>query len=315
MPRYAPSRLRGPARLLASTTLALAALALFANCGGDGGGSSTPGTATAPRPSIVPTSTAPRPAIPPGSAMDQIRARGKLVVGVKFDQPLFGFRDPKSGEIDGFDIAVAYELARSMGLKPAQVQFVETVSRDRIPALQQGRVDLVVATMSITPDRQAQIDMSRPYFVAGQSILVRAETDDIQSVQSLNGRRVCTVLGSTSENAVAQRAPQALLLSLDGYAPCVQALKDGQVDAVTTDNSILAGFANGDASLKLVGGQFTQELYVVGVPKGRGDLTGFVNEVVGEMLADGTWDRIYQQYLGGVAGLPPAQQARAAIPG
>lgn len=277
-------------------------------CSGDDpqSGGRTGGTATS-KPLASPT-------FPADSSMASIVTKGKLVVGVKFDQPGFGYKDPVTGKVDGFDVAVAKEIGRALGLKEEQVDFVEAVSRDRIPFLQEDRVDLVLATMTITEDRKQQIDFSRAYFLAGQSILVKNDNNSIRSVGDLNGKKVCTAHGSTSAKNLAEKAPRSDPLLLDGYSPCVTALKDGRVEAVTTDDIILAGFARDDKSLKLVGGQFTKEPYGIGVRKGKDDLMAFVNGVIDGMLKDGTWDTIYEKYLGGIEGLPKARQAAVALP-
>lgn len=246
--------------------------------------------------------------------MAKIAAKGKLTVGVKFDQPGFGLKDAVSGKVDGFDIQVAREIASALGLSESQVEFVETVSVDRIPALASGRVDLVVATMTVTPEREAEIDFSRPYYVAGQSILVRKGSTAINGLQDLAGRKVCSVRGSTSEQTLREKAPEAELVLLDGYAACVRDLKAGSVDAVSTDDVILAGFAASDNTLKLVGGQFTREPYGVGVPKGQADFVAFINAVLDGAIADGSWERSYDKYLGKVEGLPRAAEAKAKLP-
>lgn len=257
---------------------------------------------------------APKPTFAPDSTMAKIVQKGKLVVGVKYDQPGFGLLDPVKNRPDGFDVAVAKEVGRALGLQENQVELVEAVSANRVPYLQEDRVDLVVATMTINDDRKQQVDFSRPYYQAGQSILVKKENTDIKSVTDLNGKKVCSVQGSTSEKTVKERAPQSELLSLTGYAACVTSLKDGRVAAVSTDDIILAGFAAADPALKLVGGQFTKEPYGIGVKKGKADLVRFLDQVIAGMLSDGRWDRIYDTYLGRVEGLPKAADARALIP-
>ncbi len=292
--------------------LALVAL-VAAACGGDDdddddddGG--TTGTATtAASPSAAPSFAA-------DSTMAKIVANKKLVVGVKFDQPGFGLKDPATGKVDGFDVAVAKEIGKALGLKEDQIEFVEAVSANRIPFLQEDKVDLVIATMTINADRKTQIDFSRPYYLAGQSILVKKDNTTIKSIDDLNGKKVCSVQGSTSEKNVQAKAPQAELLSLTGYAACVSAMKDGRVEAVSTDDIILAGFAAADNTLKLVGGQFTQEPYGIGVKKGKTDLVQFIDAQLDRMFKDGTWDKIYEKYLGKVEGLPKAADARAKIP-
>ena len=248
------------------------------------------------------------------STMGKIAAAKKMTVGVKFDQPGFGLKDPATGKVDGFDVAIAKEIGKALGLKEDEITFVESISANRIPYLQEDKVDIVVATMTINAERKQQIEFSRPYFLAGQSILVKKDNTTIKTVDDLNGKKVCSVQGSTSEKNVKAKAPQADLQSLTTYAACVSGMKDGRYDAVSTDDIILAGFAAADNTLKLVGGQFTQEPYGIGIKKGKTDMQAFVDATLAKMLADGTWDKIYEKYLGKVEGLPTAAEARAKLP-
>jgi ABC-type amino acid transport substrate-binding protein len=284
----------------------VALVAVFAvACGDDDdGGNSGDGAAT---PAASPSFAA-------GSTMAQIVQRGKLTVGVKYDVPLFGLLDPVSRKVDGFDVALAKEIAKELGLKEDQVEFVEAISANRIPYLQEDKADLVISTMTINADRKQQIEFSRPYYLAGQSILVKSDNNNINSVNDLNGKRVCSAQGSTSEQNIKDKAPQAELLSLQTYSACVSSMKDGRVDAVSTDDIILAGFAASDKSLKLAGGQFTQEAYGVGIKKGKTDMAQFVTEVITKMVEDGRWEELYNQYLGNVGGLPSAADAKSKLP-
>ena len=294
--------------------LALGAV-LFAACGGDDDdnkGKTTPAAPTVAATTAAPTVAAA--AFPADSSMAAIVKKGKLVVGVKFDQPGFGQLDPVSKKVDGFDVAITKEIAKALGLKEEQVEFVESVSKDRIPFLQTDKVDLVAATMTINADRKTQIEFSKPYYQAGQSILVKKDNTTIKAVGDLNGKKVCSVQGSTSEKNVKEKAPTSDLLSLETYSACVSSLKDGRVEAVSTDDIILAGFAAIDPNIKLVGGQFTKEPYGIGMKLGKKDLQSFVDAQLDRMFKDGTWDKIYTQYLGKVEGLAKAADARAALP-
>jgi glutamate transport system substrate-binding protein len=237
-----------------------------------------------------------------------------MTVGVKFDQPGFGLKDPVTGKVDGFDVAIAKEIGKALGLKEEEITFVESISANRIPFLAEDKVDMVVATMTINAERKTQIEFSRPYYLAGQSILVKKDNTTITKVEDLNGKTVCSVQGSTSEKNVQAKAPQANLQSLTAYAACVAGMKDGRYEAVSTDDIILAGFAASDNTLKLVGGQFTQEPYGIGFKKGKTDMVQFVDSLLAKWFEDGTWDKIYNQYLGKVEGLPKPAEARAKIP-
>ncbi len=250
------------------------------------------------------------PTFAPDSTMGRLQAGGKLVVGVKFDQPGFGFKDPITGEVDGFDVALGREIGRALGLEEDQIEFVEAVTARRIALLEGGDVDIVIATMTITEERKQSVDFSRPYYVAGQSILVSADNDDIEEVEDLNGRRVCSVEGSTSAANLERSAPRAERVLLEAYTDCVSQLKDGTVEAVTTDDSILLQFIARDQSMKIVGDTFSEEPYGIGVAKGREDLVAFLDTILNNMLEDGRWERLYDQYVGGVAGFPTADEAK-----
>jgi glutamate transport system substrate-binding protein len=251
---------------------------------------------------------------PPGSTMDQIVQRGKITIGVKYDVPLFGLLDPATNRLDGFDVALGKAIATELGLRENQIEFTEAISANRIPYLQEDRADVIISTMTINAMRKEQIEFSRPYYLAGQSILVQRSNTNINGINDLNGKRVCSAQGSTSEQNIAQMAPQAQLLSLQTYSACVQSMKDGRVDAVSTDDIILAGFAATDRDLKLVGGQFTQEPYGIGVKKGKTDMAAFIDDLLNKMLQDGRWEQLYKQYLGDVQGLPSSTEAKAKLP-
>lgn len=295
--------------LIASLLIGVAAFAMA--CGDDDEPDAEPsgGTATA-----TGTAAATATAFAAGSTMADIVERGKMVVGVKFDVPLFGLLDPVSREVDGLDVALAKEIAKELGLEEDQVEFIEAISANRIPFLQEDRADLIISTMTINAERKTQIEFSRPYYLAGQSILIEADNTTINGIDDLNGKAVCSVQGSTSEKNVTAKAPQAQLLSLQTYSACVSSMKDGRVEAVSTDDIILAGFAATDSDLKLVGGQFTQELYGVGIKKGKTDMAEFVSGVIGDMLEDGRWEDLYEEYLGEVEGIPSASEAKELLP-
>ena len=294
---------------LMTRSLLLAVLALLLGaCGTDDNGDASPGAQT----TAAPKSTAA--AFPAGSSMDTIQKRGKITIGVKYDVPLFGLLDPATKKVDGFDVAIGKEIAAALGLREEQVEFVEAISANRIPYLQEDKADLIISTMTINAERKTQIEFSRPYYLAGQSILVKGDNTTIKAVGDLNGKRVCSVQGSTSEKNVVEKAPQTELTSFTTYSACVSAMKDNRVDAVTTDDIILAGFAASDKSLKLVGGTFTTEAYGIGIKKGKTDLAAFVTTVLNDMMKDGRWEKLYQQYLGQAPGLPPAKEALEKVP-
>ncbi len=290
----------------------------FVGCGGETAATASPTAAAKVAGSAAATATATASAFPADSAMAAIVKKGKVTIGVKYDVPLFGLLDPTTKKVDGFDVAIGKEIAKTLGLNPeTQIEFIEAVSANRIPFLQEDKADFVISTMTINEDRKKQIEFSRPYYLAGQSVLVKSDSPSvINTVKDLNGKKVCSVQGSTSEQNVVkpENAPQAQLTSLTTYSACVAAMKDGRVDAVTTDDIILAGFAAQDKSLKLVGGTFTSEAYGIGMKKGKTDLQKFVDGVLTDMLKDGRWEKLYSQYIGQAPGLPPASDAKTKLP-
>ena len=287
----------GPGRVVAvSAVLALLAL----GCGGDGGGSPPPAATT--RPATGPE----RPTFPAGTTMHALQQRGRLVVGTKFDQPLFGLKNA-DGSLEGFDIEVAKLLAAGLfgGDAGGRVQFVEAVSRERESLLVNGTVDIVVATYSITADRKRVVDCAGPYYIAGQDILVDRDETAIRGVDDLNGRRVCAVQGSTSLETIRARAPGAdLSVTFDRYSLCAEALLAGRVDAVTTDNTILLGIVKEHPGrLKLVNDPFTVEPYGIGLKRGDTAFRSFLNERLEQIYASGEWERAFESTVG-LAGEP-----------
>lgn len=233
--------------------------------------------------------------------VEAVRARGELVVGTKYDQPLFGLRDPVSGAVEGFDVEIARIVARRVfGAKIARnIRFVETTSKTREAALTSGAVDLVAATYTITPARQELVDFSRPYFVTGQALLTRRADRDIRTVADLAGRSVCTVTGSTSATNLASAAPAAVPVLLDTYSACVAALDAGTVDAVTTDEGILLGFvARSPGAYRVVGPPFTTEYYGIGLPPGDAVLERRVDAALARSFRDGSWARAWKRTIG-----------------
>ncbi|WP_317643705.1 glutamate ABC transporter substrate-binding protein [Bombiscardovia apis] len=229
------------------------------------------------------------------SACGSDKEDGKIRIGIKFDQPGLGFK--KSGTYVGFDVDVAKYIAKQLGYSEDQIIWKEAPSKQREAMLQNGDVDIILATYSITPERQKVITFAGPYFVAGQDLMVRAGDTSIQGPQDLNGKRLCSVTGSTSAVTVKQRfASEVQLMEQPGYAECATALFSGIVDAVTTDDIILAGLASSARGrLSVVGKPFTQEYYGVGIKKGDTALARKVNSAIKEMIADGSWKRALQE--------------------
>jgi putative glutamine transport system substrate-binding protein len=235
-----------------------------------------------------------------------IKARGKLIAGVKYDVRIFGYLNPETNQVEGFDVDLARAVATRIFGNPDAIQFEEAISRNRIPYLDEGRVDVIFSTMTANKTRSEQIDFSDVYYVAGQALLVPVNSD-IKSVADLSGKRVGTAKGSTSEVNIRSFAPNAQIELFDAYAQAVAAMDAGRLDAVTTDDIILYGFErNSPDKFKVVGGQFTQEPYAAGVKKGNTDLLNEVNATLRDLKESGEWGVIYKRWIGtDPAAVPP----------
>jgi glutamate transport system substrate-binding protein len=256
------------------------------------------------------TTTAQRataPTFDPGTTMARIQERGKLIVGTKFDQPLFGLKNPISGEIEGFDVEIGKLIAvgifgGDLNSVKDKVEFVETVSRVREPRIQDGSVDVVVATYTINDTRKQQVDFAGPYLVADQDVMVRADDNRIRSVSDLNGKKVCSAFGSTSIRNVQTQAPRSdTSISFDRYSLCAEALGDGRVDAVSTDDAILAGLVNDNpGKFKLAGLDLSDEPYGIGLKKGDDAFRDFLNDRLEEIYGSDEWADAFRRTVGRV---------------
>ncbi|QQQ79820.1 glutamate ABC transporter substrate-binding protein [Saccharothrix sp. 6-C] len=255
-----------------------------------------------PTASLRPTGPLPPPGqVPAGSTMAEIQARGRLIAGVDQNTYLMGFRNPVSGELEGFDVDLVREVARAVFGDPGAIQFKVVTSEQRVPALERGEVDIVVRTMTATCERWQKVNFSTVYLQAGQRVLVPSSSD-VAGIESLGGKRVCATKGSSSLANVAAAASRPVPVSVAHWTDCLVMLQQGQVDAISTDDTILAGFAAQDPYTKVVGPQFAAEPYGMAFPKADEDFVRFVNALLERLRADGTWARIHQRWLGG----PPA---------
>ncbi|MET0887617.1 MAG: glutamate ABC transporter substrate-binding protein [Mycetocola sp.] len=238
---------------------------------------------------------------------DNITERGSIKVGVKEDQPNLGYLDPTTGDRSGFDVDVARWIAASLGYDEDQIEYTAIDSANREQAIINGDIDYYVGTYSITDDRKEQIAFAGPYFITGQGLLVAADNEDITGVDSLTADTVvCSATGSTSIQRIKDETP-ADTEEFGKYSECVEALKNGSVDAVTTDEAILIGYAAQDPdNLKVVGDVFSEERYGVGLEKSDAALQEYINT----MFTDGgdIWQAIFDKNLGpaGVEGTQPA---------
>jgi ABC-type amino acid transport substrate-binding protein len=236
---------------------------------------------------------------PEDTTMGEIQAKGELVAGVKFDVPLFGFNNPQTDEVEGFDPDLAQRIADELGV---ELVLEEAISDNRIPFLVDGTVDIVASTMTITTDRDAEIDFSRPYYIAHGRILT-AKDSGIEGAEDTAGKTVCTALDSTYHLVVLpEQMPDAEHRIVDSYSECFALLQRGNVDAMVTDDVILAGFLQQDDSLHIVGEELTTDPYGVGVQNNDTEMADFVSGVIEEMFEDGTWQEMYDNWIGQYTG-------------
>ncbi|MFJ2951291.1 glutamate ABC transporter substrate-binding protein [Streptomyces sp. NPDC087226] len=261
-------------RKVTAATATVFALALTATaCGGDDGGDNNSSS---------------------GGGGDKIK------IGIKYDQPGLGLKTP-DGSFTGFDVDVATYVAKELGYKPDQIEWVETKSADRENALARGDVKFIAATYSITDERKEKVDFAGPYLLAHQDLLVK-KGSGISEATDLNDKKLCSVTGSTSaQNVKKDFAPDAQLKQVGTYSECVAALQSGAVDALTTDDSILAGFAAQDqykGKFELAGLKLSNENYGVGVKKGDTETVNKINDALEKMVSDKSWDKAVEANFG-----------------
>ncbi|MET0788362.1 MAG: glutamate ABC transporter substrate-binding protein [Cellulomonas sp.] len=292
----------------------LASLLLLAGCAG--APAATP--AAAPQEAAAPAAALPAATdcddattsyAPDGGAtptVDAIRARGSLIVGVSADTLLMGARNPLSGQIEGFDIDVLHQISTAIFGSPDHLQFRVITSAQRLDVLENGEVDLVARTFTMNCERWDTIAFSAEYLHAGQKVLVTRDST-ATSIEDLGGQRVCAPDGTTTLTRLQETYPDVTAVSAPTHTGCLVLFQQGKVDAITGDDTILAGFAAQDPYAKVVGDAFSDEPYGIGVNKDQVDLVRFVNGVLDRMKADGTWAATYDRWLGalGPAPVPP----------
>ncbi|NEA44783.1 glutamate ABC transporter substrate-binding protein [Streptomyces sp. SID10815] len=223
----------------------------------------------------------------------------KIAIGIKYDQPGLGQKTPQG--YAGFDVDVAKYVAKKLGYNEDQIEWKESKSADRETMLQRGDVEFIAATYSITPEREKKVDFAGPYLLAHQDVLVRADDASIKSPADLNSKKLCSVTGSTSaQNIKDKLAPKANLLKYPTYSACLNGLQNKAIDALTTDDSILAGYAAQDqfkGKFKLGGLKMTNENYGIGVKKGS-DLKAKINKALEDMVADHSWQKAVDANFG-----------------
>ncbi|MET8554475.1 glutamate ABC transporter substrate-binding protein [Streptomyces sp. NPDC004959] len=242
--------------------------------------------------------------LPASTTWRKAKARGRLVVGAKEDQPYLGEKDPASGRYSGFDIEIAKMVAAGLGFPANRVTFRTIASANRETSLQNGQIDYYVGTYTINANRKKLVGFAGPYYMAGQGLLVRKDENGIKGPADLDGKRVCSAAGSTPYQRIQHDYPEAHLVSYDTYSICVDNLLTYQVDAVTTDDSILLGYAaKVPEELKVVGKPFSKEPYGIGVPRRDNALRLAIDGILAARERDGTWKKAYDATLG-LSGVP-----------
>ncbi len=233
----------------------------------------------------------------PKSIMEQIRKRDKIIVGVKYDAKPFGFMNSQ-GVLDGFDIEIAHHIAKSILGDPSKVEFVQVTPSNRIITLTSGKVDMIIATMSITPQRNNVVSFSNPYYVAGQALMT-PQNSRVMGLTDLKDKKVIVVLGSTGERSIKYFAPNAIIQGFKTNTEAYQALKRGQGEAMTTDDTILAGIVMDDPSMRILAKRYTQEPYAVAFRQDEESipLKRSVNHVIEHMRNSGELTRLKNKWV------------------
>lgn len=239
-----------------------------------------------------------------GTTMAKLHDAGKITIGTKYDQPLFGLMNPTTNKPEGFDVEIGKIIAAKLGLTEDQITWKEAVSANREPFIEKGEVDIVVATYTINDDRKQVIDFGGPYYIAGQDLLVLSgNPDGISGIDDVKGKKVCSVTGSTSEENLKKEGVD--VLATDTYSNCLEPLRSGEVVAVSTDNVILAGLADqNQGEFEVVENPFTEEPYGIGLKKGDDDFRGFINDTLQESFDDGDWAAAWEKTAGKVLSTP-----------
>jgi polar amino acid transport system substrate-binding protein len=318
-------------RLLRILCAALAATTVLAGC------SESAAMVVTPVPTLPPPTPAgmqempPKPPLPPDTSADScnptaslrpftnpadadaavanIRARGRLIVGLDIGSNLFSFRDPITGEITGFDVDIAGEVARDIFGNPAQVEYRILSSDERITALEKSEVDIVAKTMTITCERRKQVNFSTVYLDATQRILASRDSP-ITKPSDLSGKRVCVARGTTSLRRIREIAPPPIVVDVVNWADCLVTLQQREVDAISTDDSILAGLVSQDPYLHIVGPNMGTQPYGLGIKLDNTGLVQFVNGTLERIRRDGTWNTLYRKWLTVLGPAPAAPRPR-----
>jgi polar amino acid transport system substrate-binding protein len=309
--------------------VALAALTVLAAAGCSGDSSPLPGrpsasagpgptgapavdTSCRPRASLKPAGGLPAPGrMPAGSYMAEIYERGRLVLGTSQDTLLFSSRNPFTGKVEGFDVDMGRQIAQAIFGDPDKIKIKVIPYDKRVGSVMDGSVDVVADTMTANCARWKDVNFSSIYYDAGQKVLV-SSTSKVRSINDLGGRKVCSAKGSTSYDNIGKVPAKPIPVDRPGFGDCLVAFQQNEVDAISTDDTILVGLAAQDPYAKVVGPRFTDEPYGMAMNKKHPEFTRFVNAVLAKNRANGTWKSTYERWLGdfGPAPQPPAAEYR-----
>jgi polar amino acid transport system substrate-binding protein len=271
-------------------------------------------TSCNPRASLRPAGALPTPGrMPAGSYMAEIQKRGRLILGTSQDTLLFSSRNSFTGAVEGFDVDMGRQIAQAIFGDPDKIQ-IKVIGYDkRVASVVDRSVDVVADTMTANCARWKDVNFSSIYYEAGQKVLVSKDST-AKKIEDLGGKRICSASGSTSYDNIGKvRAdPVPVAVAMPAFGDCLVAFQQNQVDAISTDDTILSGMAAQDPYAKVIGPRFTEEPYGMALPREHPEFTQFVNAVLAKNRADGTWTRTYEKWLGafGPAPQPPAAQYR-----
>jgi glutamate transport system substrate-binding protein len=293
-------------RRFAALGAAVMVAATMAACGDtedlDGGAGAPP---AAPTDTYKTTAAASLPA-----SVQALKDKGKIIVGTKYDQPGFGLENPGTQQVEGFDAEIARLISLRIFGSPDKVEFQEAKTPVREQVIENGTVDIVIATYTINATRKQKVDFAGPYFQAGQDILVKKDNATIKGVTDLAGKKVCTQANSTSEKNLKEKVTGLVPSTLDSYALCAEGVKDGTYDALSTDNVILLGLVSKSVEeLKVVNNPFTTEPYGIGLKKGDTELRNFINDTIEQIFTNCDWDLAWQKTAGKFLPQAPAKPA------
>ncbi|MFC7531123.1 glutamate ABC transporter substrate-binding protein [Actinoplanes sp. GCM10030250] len=266
-------------------------------------------TSCNPRASLRPSGALPAPGrMPAGSQMAKIRENGRLVLGTSQDTLLFSSRNPFTGKVEGFDVDMGKQIAKAIFGDPEKLQIKVVPRPERTNWVRDGKVDLVISTMTTNCARRKEVDFSTVYFETGQRVLV-AKDSIVESIDDLDRQKVCAASGSTSLENIEKQPGEPVAVGKASFGECLVAFQQNEVAAISTDDTILAGLAAQDPYAKVVGDRFTEEPYAIAISKEHPELTRFVNQVLERSRADGTWAATYKRWLGATGAVPPPPPA------